>query len=297
MPKAKWLAMIKATLAVVSWGVTFVATKVALRYISPPAVVWLRFGVGLLLLGLVMVFRGQFQVPASRDWGYFALLGVIGITFHQWLQSTGLVTSQAATTAWIVATTPIFIAILGWIFLKEKVHKLQILGIGFAALGVFLVVAQGNLNNLLWGRIGASGDWLILISAPNWAVFTVLSRYALRKFPATVVIFYVMLSGWIFSTIPFLLDAGYLQFVHLNQEGWIAILFLGVLGSGLAYIFWYDALQVLSATQTGAFVYLEPFVTVIVAAWLLAETIHGVSIAGGLGIIVGIWLVNRPGGS
>ena len=72
--------------------------------------------------------RRQFSLPRPKDWPYFALLGFLGITFHQWLQSTGLVTSQATTTGWIVASMPIFIAILGWLVLKEKLNWLQALG-------------------------------------------------------------------------------------------------------------------------------------------------------------------------
>ena len=59
--------------------------------------------------------RRQFKVPNRQDLAYFALLGFLGITFHQWLQSTGLETSAAATTAWIVATIPVFTALLGWL--------------------------------------------------------------------------------------------------------------------------------------------------------------------------------------
>ena len=51
---------------------------------------------------------------------YFALLGFLGITFHQWLQSNALQTSEASTAAWIVSTAPVFMALLGWIVLKGK---------------------------------------------------------------------------------------------------------------------------------------------------------------------------------
>jgi drug/metabolite transporter (DMT)-like permease len=185
--------------------------------------------------------------------------------------------------------------LLGWIVLHEKVHWLQIVGIAAAAMGVVLVVTKGELPSLGLGRFGAPGDILILLSAPNWAIFSALSRRGLRKFPATLMIFYVMLFGWLFSTLLFLWGHGPAQLVNLNLDGWLAIIFLGVFGSGLAYIFWYDALQTLPIAQTGAFVYLEPFVTVIVAALFLSEVIGWASMVGGIGILLGIWLVNRPG--
>ena len=84
-----------------------------MREVSPVTVVWLRFAIGVAVLGAVVIARKQFSIPRGRELGYLILLGFIGISFHQWLQSTGLVTAQASTTAWIVATTPIFIALLG----------------------------------------------------------------------------------------------------------------------------------------------------------------------------------------
>jgi drug/metabolite transporter (DMT)-like permease len=287
------IAIIEATLAVVIWGGTLVATKVALRQITPAGVVWLRFGIGLVLLGLVVCLRRQFRLPGWRDIGYFAVLGFLGIAFHQWLQSTGLVTSQATTTAWIVATTPIFMALLGWLVLKERLFWIQVIGIGLAALGVILVVTQGNLGNLFQGKFGTPGDFLIMLSAPNWAVFSTYSRRGLTKYPATLMIFYVMVFGWLFSSVLFFWGSGLSEVSAIQWDGWLAVLFLGVLGSGAAYIFWYDALQILPVAQVGAFVYLEPFVTVVVAAMILLEPIAWASLLGGAAILAGVWLVNR----
>lgn len=68
---------------------------------------------GIIILGIVVALRKQFVLPNKSEWGYFALLGFLGITLHQWLQSNALITSEASTTAWIVATTPVFMALLG----------------------------------------------------------------------------------------------------------------------------------------------------------------------------------------
>jgi drug/metabolite transporter (DMT)-like permease len=245
------------------------------------------------ILGGVVVARRQFARPTWQETGYFALLGFIGITFHQWLQSTGLITTEATTTGWIVASIPVFMAILGWIALKEKLLWLQITGILISAIGVLLVVTRGNLGLLTSGKFGTVGDLLVLISAPNWAFFSVLSRRGLQKYPATLMMFYVMTFGWIFSSILFFTQNGLNQIRNIPLEGWAGIAFLGIFCSGFAYIFWYDALQVLPVAQTGSFLYLEPVVTVIVAAILLNEHLYLATILGGLLILGGVWLVNR----
>jgi drug/metabolite transporter (DMT)-like permease len=306
--KHSWLPWLEATFAVVVWGGTFIATKVALREISPASVVWLRFAIGVMVLGAAVLLRRQLRLPTRRELAYFTLLGFIGITFHQWLQSTGLVTSQASTTAWIVATIPVFMAVLGWIFLREKLSRAQIGGIALAGLGVLLVVSQGDLGAITRGGFGASGDFLILLSAPNWAVFSILSRKGLQRYPAAWMMFYVMLTGWLLSTLPWLVEAGrgenegwgwqtvqaaWGEFSQLSWQGWLAVGILGLFGSGLAYIAWYDALKAISAARVGVLLYIEPLVAVVVAGVVLDEPVRVAALLGGGIILFGVWLVQR----
>lgn len=293
MDKTQRAAVFKALFAVVVWGASFVATKIAVGEVSPDLVVFLRFGMGVIILGSVVWKRQQLRLPDKKDWLYFMLLGFLGITFHQWLQSTGLVTAQAVTTGWIVASIPIFMALLSWIFLKERLAWLQVMGICLAAFGVLLIITKGDLGSLFSGHFGTVGDFLILVSAPNWAVFSILSKRGLEKYPAAEMMFYVMLFGWIFSSILMLNSGGLSQVGTISLNGWLAIAFLGVFCSGIAYIYWYDALQALSVSQTGVFLYLEPLITVIVASLLLGEKLFLSGLLGGGIILLGVWMVNR----
>jgi drug/metabolite transporter (DMT)-like permease len=288
-----WNAYFKVTFSVVAWGASFIATKIALQEIHPATVVWLRFGIGVLVLGLAAHWRGQLALPQKKDILYFALLGFIGITFHQWLQSTGLVTAQASTTAWIVATTPIFMALLGWLVLREKLNKIQVLGIGLATIGVLLVVSKGDLSVLGLRGYGSPGDILILISAPNWAIFSTLSRRGLKEHSAVLMMLYVIGFGWLFTSILFFSGPGFFEISQLTLQGWLSIFFLGIACSGLAYIFWYDGLKAIPASQIGAFLYFEPLVAVVIAAMVLKEPVLLTSLLGGGTILFGVWLVNR----
>jgi len=293
MSNSKLVPYLEALFAVIAWGASFIATKIALQDITPVTIVWLRFTMGVVILGIAVVLRRQFTLPEKGEWGYFALLGFLGITFHQWLQSNGLQTSQAGTTAWIVATTPIFMALLGWLILKEGLGWIKSLGILLAFLGVLLVVSEGNLGSVSIGRFGAPGDILILISAVNWAVFSALSRRGLKQYPASLMMFYVMALGWFFTSLLFLTTKAPSEIQNLTLNGWAGVAFLGIFCSGLAYIAWYDALKALTTAQTGVFLYIEPLVAVVVAFFILGEGITVASLVGGGIILFGVWLVNR----
>ena len=293
MPKTKLLPYLKALFAVIVWGASFIATKIAVGEVSPITVVWIRFAMGIPILYLAVAMRKQFAFPKRSEWLYFTLLGFLGITFHQWLQSTGLKTAQATTTAWIVATSPAFIAILAWLFLKERLNFLQTFGIVLAMCGVLVVVSKGDLASLAIGQFGTIGDVLILISALNWAVFSTISRRGLRDHPSTRLTFWVMIVGWLIVSIPFFTGGNLGELPQLTSRGWWAIIFLGIFTTGLAYIAWFDALAQLPAAQTGAFLFIEPPASMIVAAIVLNEHVTLTAIIGGAVILLGIYLVNR----
>ena len=293
MDRKRLTAYIEVTFAVVVWGASFIATKIALRDLAPVTVVWLRFAIGVLILGVAVLIRRQFTLPSGKELVYFAILGFLGITFHQWLQSNGLVTARASTTAWIVATTPVFIAILSLVFLRERLTWLQVVGIILAAFGVLVVVSKGDIGSLFSGRFGEPGDILIIISAPNWALFSILSRRGLGKHQASQMIFFVMTIGWLFTSILFFSAGNFSDIGHITVNSAIGVGFLGIFCSGLGYLAWYDGLRLVPASQVGAFLYLEPLVAVVVAWAILHEELALSALFGGLVILVGVRLVQQ----
>ncbi len=294
-------ARIGLALTVIFWGGSFIAIKVLLRELNPAVITAVRFAMGVVILAGVGARRGQLRLPRPREIPLLALLGFLGIALHQWLQATGLQTASASVTSWIVATIPVFVALLGWLILHERMGVRRVAGIAVAAIGVLLVVAGGNPAALFAGRIGSSGDILIGLSAVNWAVFTILSKRALDQGPSgggqgatpSQLMLHVMGFGWLFSLIWMAAAGGWDRLAGLSISGWWAMLFLGVACSGLAYLFYYDALDVIDATQAAVFLYFGPLVTAALAWPILGEAITGGAAVGGLAILIGVWLVER----
>jgi len=281
-------AYLGALFAVLVWGASFVATKIAVRETNPSTVICLRFGIGILVLFAAVARRAQFHFPGWKDLARFLAIGTLGITVHQWLQVTGLVTARASTTAWIITATPLTIAVVGWIVLGERLGWRQWVGIAVGAVGVLLVVSRGDWASLAAGSVGSIGDLLVSLSTITWALFSVYSRQALRRHAAAPMMLYVMAGGWLVAAVPWGASGGIAEVGRLTGAGWTSIVFLGVFCSGLAYVYWYDALRVLPAARVGSLLYLEPLVTMAVAAVLLGEAITAVSIAGGVVILAGV---------
>jgi drug/metabolite transporter (DMT)-like permease len=288
--------VIKALLTVLFWGASFVATKIALRDVSPIVLVTLRFVLGVIVLFAALRLRRQRLAVDRRDGPILIVLAFNGIWFHQMLQATGLAQGASATnTGWYVAVIPVFTAILAALFLKESIGPLKIIGIVTATVGVLLVVSKGNLADVLaHGLPVTTGDALALASAPNWAIFSVISKSVLKRYPPTVVMTIVITIGWLMLLPFFLASDGFAEIAQLTPGGWASLLFLGVACSGLAYIFWYDVLHEADAGSVSAFLYLEPIVTVIVAAIVLDESIVPATLIGGAIILLGVWWVSRP---
>ena len=161
--------------------------------------------------------------------------------------------------------------------------------------GVLAVVSKGDLSTIAIGNFGTYGDFLILMSAINWAVVSILSRRGLKNHPSTLLTFWMMTIGWLITSAAFFANKNYVEIPQLDPRGWIAMLYLGIFTTGFAYIAWFDALSQLPAAQTGAFLFVEPLVSMVVAAIVLNEQITPVSVVGGAVILFGIWLVNRQG--
>jgi len=291
--RTAYVPYLKLISAIAFWGGSFIATKIAVQEVSPVTVVWLRFFIGNIILGYFAWRYKELVVPERKDALELLWLGFLGITLHQWLQSSGLVTSDASTTAWLVSTAPIFMVLLGWIFLKEKFSWRTITGFLLATIGVLLVVTKGDVQSIFSGVFGEGGDILILISAPNWALFSVLSRPILKRFSAIKVTFYVLFFGWLLTSVQFLVGRHWIEFNQLSTIGWASIAFLGVFCSALAYIFYNDGLKALPASKVGVFLYLEPLVATVIAAAVLSESIMVASMVGGGLILFGVWLVNH----
>jgi drug/metabolite transporter (DMT)-like permease len=285
--------------AVVLWGVSFVATKAALREVSPVTLIFTRFALGVAALFLILKLRRESLIPPRDTWLMLAVMGFVGIFVHQMVQVHGLTLTTAVRTGWLIGLTPIWSAVLAAVLLGESFGPRKLFGLFFGMVGALLVITRGQLSSHVLALPATRGDLLILASTVNWAIYSILGRETLKRLGSTRAIAAAMFLGWA-MLIPFFVSAsGWQEYRGLSSTTVTAIVFLGVGCSGLGYLFWYAALERIETSQVAAFLYLEPLVTLMAAVALLGESVAVSTILGGVLVLFGVLIVQtaKPRGT
>jgi drug/metabolite transporter (DMT)-like permease len=291
-PKRGFVLSWGALWAVIFWGVSFIAIKVALKEIHPFMLLTLRYAIGALLLFFFQYQRDKTFLKqfACRDWIHIGILAIVGVSGLGLLQAYGLIYTSAINTGWIIAINPILITVAARFFLGEAVTTRKIAGILLGFFGLFLIITRGIFSLSLFRFASTFGDLLVFTSAIAWTTFTVGGKGFLSRFNPLSSITAIMGSGFLLILPLGILKGGWGNLFHLSPLTWMGVLFLGIFCSGLGYLFWYSALEKKDTGSVGMYLYLEPFVTLIGASLFLGEPIYWITLAGGAMTLAGVYL-------
>jgi len=278
---------------IVMWGCSFVAAKAALREVSPITLTFTRFGMGTLLLFGILGARKINPLPPRDAWPALALMGFVGIFVHQMLQAFGLNMSSAIHAGWLIGLVPIWSAILSAALLKERFGIMKVAGLVGGFIGALLVISKGQLNAQALSLPSTRGDFLILVSTLNWAIYSIMGHATIKRLGATRATAGAMLFGWLMLLPFFLYERGWHQWPHISGAGWEAIFFLGIGCSAIGYLTWYSALERIEVSRVAAFLYAQPLVTLIAAVLLLNEQVTATTLVGGVMVLASVFVIQR----
>lgn len=288
----RWKAIAAGSLAVLFWGASFVWIKGALRELGPLALLTLRFAIG---TGVVWVLAWR-TAPAGcairrGEVAPLAMLGLLGVTAQQTLQTTGIRLASASAASWLSALSPALIVVLAWPMLGEEIRARQAVGLLTAFLGAGLVSGTSALPSAQGGS--PWGAVLVLGSAVLWALYSILGKLLSSKHPPIVMTAWGMTFGWLPMGGAFLAVQGWKELAGISAATWVMVILLGVASTGLAYGLYFYALSSAEAALAAALQYLEPLVTMAMAAVLLGERLTSGMFLGGALILGGVWIVDR----
>lgn len=279
-------AIIALIIANIIWGAAPPIFKWALTDIHPFTLAFLRF-----VLPVVIMYpfvRGKLKVH-PKDRFIVILIGFFGITVNILFLFLGLLQAPSINASLIASSAPIFLILYALFFLRhEKPKKKLILGSLIGLFGVLLVLVTPLFNH---GNITAIGNLFYLIAMTGGVIAIIFVRKIMKRNTPEAITFWSLFVGAI-GFIPFFLYEvsiyGFLP--NISTQGILGLIYGVFFSSLIAYFFQTYALKYLAAADAGVFTYIDPVITILVAAPLLHEFPDTTFVAGAVFVLLGILL-------
>lgn len=249
--------------------------------VSPKALAMARIvGGALVFLVLQLVSRGP-RVRSLLDVGRLALLSIFGIVLNQTLFLAGLERTSPVAATLLVATVPVFSAIVAALFGRDRVTARTAAGIALALVGVFV------LTHFMLPR---AGDALVLLNSLCYSIYLVFAKGVLERYGTTTVIAWIFGLGAILFA-PFG-GASLLRELPAWHAGAASLVaFVVLVPTVVAYSFNAWALERARPTLVAMYVYLQPLVVVALAWVQLGQRLDAWTAMAGLLIFAGVGVV------
>jgi drug/metabolite transporter (DMT)-like permease len=279
--------------AVIFWGLSFVATKMALTSIPTFTLIFARFSISALFFLLLMVRNGLPRF-SKRDHGFLFLLSLFEPGLYFIFETMGLQYTSAPKASLIIATIPIAVLILSTIILKEKSSPARLISIVLSLAGIFILIT-GETGFRLSLEGSFVGDLLIFGAVISAALYIVSARNLGRKYSALEITSMQILYGALFYTPAFLWELPGISWSQISGSSLWAVVYLTIFATIGAFLCYNFALTRVSATRASLFINMIPVVTAIGAWILLKETLTLVQAVGGLLVLLSVFIANIPG--
>lgn len=277
------------------WGSSYLFIKIGVDHgLQPFTLIMFRLLIGLALLGVVVAVAREPLPRDPRIYGHLFVMGVINIAIPFSLITFAEQTVDSSLAAVINGAVPLFVIVIAALFLKGEtvtVNRLAGLAIGFIGVAILVGVDIADL-----GSANAVGELALLGATVSYAVGNVYAKahvHGLRPMiPAVFQVFFgVLVTGALAFTFEAPLSVAWVP------EALFAVVWLGLLGSGLAYLCYFRILQHWGATRTSLVAYLLPVVGIGLGAVVLREAVSLSTLIGTVLVIGGIALVNSRYGT
>lgn len=273
------------------WGSTFLAIRVGVREVPPFLLAGMRFLVAGVVLYAWMRGRGT-PSPSAREWGAASLLAVLIFVLDYGLLFWAERRVPSGIAAVMMATIPVFIAIAEIIFLRTqrltwRLALALLLGLG----GVIILVGRGL--SLGESPVDTAGACALIVAAMSWSVAASLTRRMPLPAAKAMSSGAQMLVGGVLLT----LTAGLLgefrgfQVRAVSREAWLALAYLIVAGSIVAFTAYVWLIYHESPTRVGTYAYVNPVVAVMVGHFLGGEALGPRTIVGTLLVLVSVVVI------
>ncbi len=281
------------------WGASWPAGRVLAQALPPfTAGAW-RFALALGLFALWWRLAGRGRAPLAalsrRQWWGLAAAGAVGVFGYTAFFMAGLLHVPASRAALIVTVNPVFTTLIAaWLF-RERLNAPIVGGMALAALGAAIVISRGEPWKLFSGAVGL-GEALLLGCVACWVAYTLMGRRLLAGIDTLTTTAVTAAAGFALLLLAALAlegPAGLATPLAAPPPVWLAMAFLVVGATVLAYAWYFDGVAALGAGGAAAYISLVPVFGVATSALLLGEPLEGSLLLGGTLAVAGMVAMNR----
>lgn len=270
-------------LAMIFYGFSFIATKIALKSFDPISIITFRLIISSICLGIF--FKNKIRKIQRRTYFFLILASFFQPFIYFLSENYGLSLIDASIGSIIIGMIPVFTPIFAFIFLKEKLNWGNGLGILFAFAGVSVIMIPDGVK----GDINFLGIFLMFLAVFAAVGYTIVVFKIPARYSSVDIVFYQNLFGLIlFLPLFLLIDLPKFDAAEFSQHSLISVLILGLFPSTLSFIFLSKSIRSIGANKTNIFTNLVPVFSVFFAYFFLDELLNTAKIIGMGMVILGV---------
>ncbi|WP_433215643.1 DMT family transporter [Dactylosporangium sp. CS-047395] len=282
--------MLRLACLALLWGSSFLWIKFSLRGFSPVQIVLIRLTLGALVLAPIALARGMRFPTGAKVWGHLFAAALVANAIPYTLFGIGEKTVDSNVAGVINATTPLWTVLIAFLAgTDRKVSAWRGLGLALGFAGTVLIFSPWESAN----EIASWGGLAVLAASASYGVSYVYMGKFLsgRGIPPIMLSASQLAAGavWMLLALPF----GGLAAPHWRFDALVAVMILGVFGTGIAYVLNYRLIGDEGPTIASTNTYLLPVVAVVLGALVVSEPVTVSMIAGMLVVLAGVFLVQR----
>ena len=260
--------------------------------VGPFAASFLRFAIASVFL-LFITWRVDGKLPAIKKAQIIPiiLLGMTGVFAYNVLFFKGLKIIEAGRASLIIANNPIFITLFASYFFKEKLNPIKVTGIIISVIGAIIVISRGNFIELLNGNVGW-GELYIFCCVLTWVAYTLIGKAVMTDLSPLVSVSYSSAVGAVALFVPAYFEGMMRDLVHYSTADWFGIFYLGFFGTVLGFVWYYQGIKIIGPMKASQFINFVPISAVLLAFFMLGESITLSLLVGTIFVISGVYLTN-----
>jgi drug/metabolite transporter (DMT)-like permease len=274
------------------WGINFTVVKIALEDLLPLSFNLIRFSLASLFLLALLWIRERNLGIRKKDVGRLFMLGFIGNTAYQLLFIHGISHTTAGNSSLILATTPLFVALLSSFLHIEKIQRRIWYGVTLSFIGiVFISIGAGKSPTI--PSENWIGDLLVLIGTICWSTYTVFSKPLLQWYSPLKLTTLTVAMGTPLLVLVSIPSVTQQNWSTVSTQAWLSLAFSFSLAIAIGYVVWYTGVNKIGNARTALYENLVT-VTAVVVAWLiLAENMTPVQVLGMGLVFFSLYLAQR----